>query len=70
MNDVTDRVYRCTCCNGALAGTPDDDVSAPSIGSPGIDTEGREYVCDECWARLASERERSVLAQGIPRRRS
>ena len=70
MSDVTDRVCRCTCCHGALAHPPDDDVSAPSIGSPGIDTESGEYVCDECWARLASEHEKLMSGHGTARRKT
>ncbi|MDQ8728513.1 hypothetical protein [Bradyrhizobium sp. LHD-71] len=70
MSDDITRVYRCTSCNGALARTPDDDVLAPSIDSRGVETEAREFVCDECWARLASEHERIMSAQGAFRRRA
>jgi hypothetical protein len=70
MSDDTVRIYRCTCCSSALVRTPDDDVPAPSVSSRGIETEGRDFVCDECWARLAGEHERQKLAPGASRRRT
>ena len=54
MSDVL-RGYRCISCGGAFDDIQDDDVPAPSIGVLSVATEGLEFMCNDCGARLARE---------------
>lgn len=70
MSDVMVRTRRCAGCNGALEHTVDDEIALPAIGSFGVETEEREFICDECCTRLAQAHQNQTPPEKPARRRA
>jgi hypothetical protein len=44
--------YRCLCCNGVIAGVPDEDTAIGLSSVLGLVSDECAFICNECTARL------------------